>query len=132
LNAAWNDDFGLELPGIAIRGGSGPACMVVRCRSDNLSARLINTSRLCLDLQKTFGLPPQLQRSRRSASRRTGQPKATAPSVMKQGVLMPISALFANGNIPNIVVIIADQQRALQYWPTSFIEDHQPSLYALQ
>ncbi|HKO59023.1 MAG TPA: sulfatase-like hydrolase/transferase [Thermoanaerobaculia bacterium] len=34
---------------------------------------------------------------------------------------MPITDLFANGNLPNIVLIITDQERTLQHWPASFL-----------
>ena len=32
-----------------------------------------------------------------------------------------ISQLFANGNLPNIVLIITDQERTIQHWPASFL-----------
>lgn len=36
---------------------------------------------------------------------------------------MSISQLFANGNLPNIVLIITDQDRTIQQWPASFISN---------
>ena len=36
---------------------------------------------------------------------------------------MSITDLFANGNLPNIVLIITDQERWLQHWPTSFLSN---------
>lgn len=36
---------------------------------------------------------------------------------------MSISQLFANGNLPNIVLIITDQDRYIQQWPASFISN---------
>src|SRR4051794_36779675 len=34
---------------------------------------------------------------------------------------MPITDLFANGNLPNILLIITDQERRMQHWPSSFL-----------
>jgi arylsulfatase A-like enzyme len=34
---------------------------------------------------------------------------------------MSISQLFANGNLPNIVLIITDQERTIQHWSASFL-----------
>lgn len=34
---------------------------------------------------------------------------------------MSITQLFANGNRPNLVLIITDQERSLQHWPQSFL-----------
>jgi arylsulfatase A-like enzyme len=34
---------------------------------------------------------------------------------------MSIADLFANGNLPNIVLIITDQERNLQHWPSGFL-----------
>lgn len=36
---------------------------------------------------------------------------------------MSITNLFANGNLPNLVLIITDQERWLQHWPTSFLSN---------
>jgi len=41
---------------------------------------------------------------------------------------MAITKLFENGNKPNIVIIITDQQRALQHYPKDFIKDKLPAL----
>jgi len=34
---------------------------------------------------------------------------------------MPITDLFANGNLPNILLIITDQERRMRHWPSSFL-----------
>jgi hypothetical protein len=34
---------------------------------------------------------------------------------------MSIIQLFANGNLPNVVLIITDQERTMQHWPSSFL-----------
>jgi len=36
---------------------------------------------------------------------------------------MSISQLFAGGNLPNIVLIITDQDRTIQQWPASFLSN---------
>jgi choline-sulfatase len=49
----------------------------------------------------------------------------------KEHVKMAITDLFQDGNKPNIVIIITDQQRALQHYPDDFL-DKLPSLKLLK
>lgn len=45
---------------------------------------------------------------------------------------MSVSSLFENGQRPNLLLIITDQERALQHWPASFAAEHLPALTRLQ
>lgn len=45
---------------------------------------------------------------------------------------MPISDLFANGNKPNILILITDQERALSEWPESYRATLAGKLKAMQ
>eukprot|EP00536_Pseudo-nitzschia_multiseries_P005961 jgi/Psemu1/296069/fgenesh1_pm.121_\ len=45
---------------------------------------------------------------------------------------MSVSKLFESGKRPNILVIITDQERAIQHWPESFSKDHLPSMERLK
>uniref|UniRef100_A0A7S1ZUQ0 Sulfatase N-terminal domain-containing protein n=1 Tax=Trieres chinensis TaxID=1514140 RepID=A0A7S1ZUQ0_TRICV len=44
---------------------------------------------------------------------------------------MTITDLFADGNKPNLLLIITDQERSLQHWPETFAQDHLPSMTRL-
>ena len=44
---------------------------------------------------------------------------------------MGIADLFAGGRKPNLVFIITDQERSLQHWPESFIEQNLPAMTRL-
>ena len=48
----------------------------------------------------------------------------------RENLFMSIQSLFENGNLPNIVLIITDQERKLQHWPSSF-RRHLPAMTRL-
>lgn len=45
---------------------------------------------------------------------------------------MSVSRLFENGQRPNILILITDQERSLQHWPESFSKEYLPAMERLK